>query len=70
MDDLDIVYVCIIVLIIIIIYMNVTSNSYYTNVVIKNAFDDLNKNPKIKNLNPNQGGLAELVADYEKRSQL
>jgi hypothetical protein len=52
MDDLDIVYVCIIVLIIIIIYMNVTSNSYYINVVIKNAFDDLNKNPKIKNLNP------------------
>jgi hypothetical protein len=31
------------------------------------AFKTINE---IKNLNPNQGGLPELVADYEKRSQL
>ena len=42
----------------------------YIQMDLKNYAEALSTINEIKNLNPNQGGLAELVADYEKRSQL
>ena len=51
--NIDTLYICIIIVIaVLLIYAYVSSDYYYINMVLKNAFDELNEGDEFRTMNP------------------